>query len=355
MGGGAPRPRRDPGIAELCKVRQGVLPRLCYSLPTRYLAPGKDLLTDPPNGVDEVMAERLMTALAASSLGDNALVSAVTRPVTLSAFRAMNGVQQLALVNALWRALTTAHAFSTVTNEMYEPAGDAPEGAQGPLPTSWCPTARGATTCHKRHREWPWRTFGVGFRVDGNGQGAIDRNTGNGFRQQRLSPDFMLGVRGQRIDGTVVMDASRALVWTGNHDIFNETAVCVSRNFFGATAFPERETVDDGDGYRLLWAINCLFLRGFDTEAHQLTLPNARQWRPGEKAYRQIPKERVIGYVKIQRRGAADRGGWSFHIPDAEQWTFTGGASDAQKRYMQAELDAWRGTHVIPPEYDFAT
>lgn len=351
--------RQNRTIADVCRRQEGVLPRECYS---QY---GREMLFHPNNQPDlreRHMAERLLTCLSATPLGDNSWKT-ITDQYTVARYRAMDEHGQLDLINRIWNALSTTHAFSTPAAQMYDPDYSVPPDDRAPLPSSWCPTARGATTHHKRLvGRRPWRELCVGFRIDGSDQTAIDRNTSQGFKQQRLAEGFMLGVRGQRIDMTVLMNQALARVWTGNRDIFNESAVCVSRNFFGATAFPERETnhiligPPDAPDRAYLWALNCEGMRGFDTEAYQLGLGNASQWRPGEKAFASFPAGRVIGYLRIQRLGAPIDGGWVFRIADDAQWVFTGGsASDAQRRYMVDELNAWRGVNVVPAAFDFAT
>jgi hypothetical protein len=311
---------------------------------------------NPPELRTVHMAERLLTCLSATSLGDNRW-KGITDACTVRQFRAMDEPGQLDLINRIWNTLATAHTFDTPVAQMVDPEYSVPPDNRAPLPSSWCPMSKGARTYHKRLAgRRPWRELGIGFRVDGSDQSAIDRNTSQGFTQQRLAQPFMLGVRGQRIDSTVLMNQAQARVWTGNRDIFNESAVCVSRNFFGATAFPERETNHKGSEGAYVWAVNCAGMNGFDTEGYQIGLGNASQWRPGEKAFAAIPADRVIGYVRVQRRGAPDEGGWRVDVPDDANWVFTGGVcSVPQRSYMIDELSAWRGKHVIAPLYDFAT
>jgi hypothetical protein len=343
-------------ITEVSQVIEGALPRQSYTIGAGSRPSGRALLLDPPNPVvDEPTAERLLTVLIARTKGRDAAWQALANPVTVQAFRNMNDLQRTALINNLWNAITSQHAFTTAHAAMDDPANDTPANVVAPLPSSWCPVAPGANTYHKRLAgKQPFRLYGIGFRVDGSNADSIRRNVGNGFTQQRLSPVFMLGTRGQRLDGTVLMDDTMARVWTLNHDIFNETAVCVSRNFFGATAFPERETNHKGSEVSYLWAVNCLNLQGFDTENYQVGLPGSRQWRPGEKAFRAIPADRVVGYVPVQRRGCTHGGGWNFDIAKDVNWTFTGAVTVAQRGYMIDELNAWRGIHKIPALYDFA-
>lgn len=293
-----------------------------------------------------------MSALSSVINADNQAARAVTDSITIRAFRNLGPGQQLAFINRLWNAICTAHAFDQLPSQMFDPLGDNLAG-DGPLPTSVCPAQPGANVFRKRLTgKQPFREFGIGFRVDGADQTSLNRITTGGMTQQRLSSAFMLGRRGLRLDATIMMDKSKARVWTGNHDIFNETAVCVSRNFFGGTAFPERET----NGTVYLWAVNCADLRGFDTENYQLNLPNSRQWRPGEKAFPSIPADHVLAYVPIERRGAPPGGGWRVNIVKDARWTLTGSMSVKQRVYIEDELAAWAGgSYTIPAAYDFAT
>lgn len=354
--GGAPQGRdflASP-IGDVCENQVGVLPLNCFR-PARGRVPsGHDLLRaglNPPP-VSQEMAEKLLSALASIINGDNERARLVTNAVTIRAFRNMTLPQQIAVINDIWNANTTPHRFTTPPTAMSDPEG-AGIGGNGPLPSSLCPNAPGSNVFVKRLRGQPFREFGVGFRIDGSNAGSVARVTASGMTQQRLNEPFMLGPsRGLRLAGTVMADQRFARVWTGNDDIFNESAVCVSRNFFGATAFPLRETV--GPAY--LWAVNCTYLPGFDTEGHQIGLPNARQWRPGEKAFSFIPASRVIGYVEIQRNGAPPTGGWRFQIAPGATWTYINAVSNQQRAYIEAELAAWRGgNYTIPNTFDFAT
>jgi hypothetical protein len=327
----------------------------CFSLAKPNVPSGDVLLQGsvgaaaPP--VSDAMVERLLSALASIINGNNQAARAVTGSKTIREFRNLSEHEQLAFINRIWNAVSTAHPFTQPAANMFDPIAD-DTGGNGPLPSSIRPDGPGSNTFVKRLRgRQPFREFLVGFHVDGADNNSIARITGNGMTQQRLSPQFMLSRRGLRLDSTVMMNDSEARVWTGNHDIFNETAVCVSRNFFGGTAFPERTT----NGSCYLWAVNCAGLVGFDTEQYQLNLPGARQWRPGEKAFRCIPPDHVLGYVRIDRRGAPSGGGWRVDIPGVAKWTFTGSSTVRQRVYMEDELAAWRGgSYTIPPEFDFA-
>jgi len=346
-------------IGAVCKADlQGVLPLRCYSPARPPLPSGETLLKQPAATgapvpvLSDQMAERLLTALSSIKNANAVAVRAITETMTIRGFRAAGEPAQLAFIDRLWNATCTAHPFNTVGNTMSDPASDDMGGAT--LPASVGPTSPGSSVFHKRLKgRQPFREFGIGFRVDGSDQSAIDRILSSGMTQQRLSAPFMLGPkRGLRLDGTVMMDQTTARCWTGNNDIFNESAVCVSRNFFGGTAFPERAT----EAHCYLWAVDCSTLSGFDTEAYQLGLPNSRQWRPGEKAFPFIPAANVLAYVQVDRRGAPAQGGWRVDISSGARWTFTGAPTVKQRGYLEDELAAWRGgSYTIPPNFDFAT
>src|SRR5262249_40673090 len=122
-----------------------------------------------------------------------------------------------------------------------------------------------------------------------------------------------------------------------------------------------------------MWAVDVGATVGFDTEAHQLTLPN-RNWRPGEKAYMWIAPAQVIGYVVFEKLGDTPGGGWKFKFPATAAWTFlpgwdprSGGRvgsgslqvnrfySARKVEYAIAQLEAWRGVEFeIGGAFDFA-
>jgi hypothetical protein len=305
---------------------------------------------NPPPPVSADYCEKLLSALASLKNANNA-ATAVANSLTVRAFRMLSPQGQIAHINLIWNAIATAHPFTKTAPNMDDPPGDG-LGGIAPLPSSVCPTAISANTFKKRLSGQPFRQFGVGFRTEGSNNKDIARIKSGGMTQQRLDPAFMRAFRGLNLEGTVMMDQSSARVWTLNDDIFNESAVCVSRNFFGGTAFPERESI----GTFYLWAVDVLALNGFDTENYQLGLPNSRQWRPGEKAYPSIPSGKVLAYVQIDRRGAPARGGWRFDIAKDANWIWIVVPPVNKRIYIENELAAWRGgSYTIPPDYDFAT
>jgi hypothetical protein len=307
------------------------------------------------------MAKRLLSALASIGHGEDEVKrvffpdypvtdpEVTRRPVrgmTVRQFRALAEVQQLFFLNGLWKAIAEPVDFNTLASEMVDPSprGHAFESAMAPGLAG----RRAGSPAHA------FRTLGVGFRVDGSSQRDVDRILQNGMTQQRANLEFMHSRRGLYLEGTVLGGAGaqqRGRVWTGNKDSFNECAICVSRNFFGATAFPERES----RGAYNLWAVDCSGLKGADVEATQ----GEWVWRPGEKAFREIPPERILGRVTVTRLGGGKADGWRFFLSHAS-WITTGRGTRPQREYMDAELAAWRagrdghgGIHFIPPENDF--
>lgn len=347
----------DRPLIDVHRRTPGVLPLNTFSpeAPGRWIGGRKALTALYQNGPRQVgprLCEKLLTVLAATPMGNDARVNAVLNGVTIRQFRERTPHQQIEFINQLWNAVTDSYAFDTAAANMYDPdyAGNV---ALQPLPTSWCPNPNGGH--HKRVAGQPWRRFQVGFRIDGSNLQSINRVLQQGMTQQRLNSAFMRGVRGQELEGTAAYNMATARVWSGNNDIFNESAVCVSRNFFGATAFPERSTLHHGAEFTVLWAVDCSNLNGFDTENYQRQLPGNRSWRPGEKAFSSIPTGRIIGWIPVHRLGAPDEGGWRFEIRQDTNWTITGNPSVAQRTYIMEELNAWRGQHTIPGAWDFAT
>lgn len=350
----AARPARDFLAADVTRVFHrvpGKRPMASYA-PARGGAPdGHALLHDLASTGDAVMpvsfaiAQRLLSAIASLPLGADA-AGTFARSITIRQFREMTQQQQTAFINGIWNLCTNAYPFGQPTALMDEPNNNVIAG-NGPLPTSIIPDGLGGYRKRLPAPDQPFRTLGIGFRTEGSTARAL----AHGFTQQRLNTAFMHGAhRGLNVEQTVIADTTTARFWTGNNDIFNETAVCVSRNFFGGTAFPERTT----NALCFLFAVDCSGLLGFDTERAQTQMPNSRQWRPGEKAYGAIPATSILGYIPIQRRGAPAGGGWRFQIEEDTAWTITGSPSVQQRIYLEEELAAWRGSHEIPPEFDFA-
>lgn len=367
----------DRKLDQVIKLGQpGVKPYQAYNPSTAKwdgFPGGKAALTsnDGAPVVTQQNVDRLVTALASLNHAGEAAKNK-SKSITIGDFRNMTQQNQLKFINELWDLIATPFAFDTKAQDMYVPAAAGVPPA--PLPSSWCPKPKegmGSTAVHHMrlahggHPD-PWKRFCVGFRVDGSDMNSITRVRTSGMTQQILNPSFMLNFRGMVVDGTTAADPTKPRFWTSNDDIFNETAVCVSRNFFGGTAFPLRNSyhhyLSGPQGGRkgetqfsVLWAVDCTGLVGMDTEAIQLRRPGARVWRPGEKAFREIRPNRLIGYIPIRKMGDSPKGGWSFDIKPGTVWTYCGAGSFDQKDYINGELKAWTGCHYIPGAFDFAT
>jgi hypothetical protein len=234
-------PELNYNIKSVFDSQANTLPMCCFRRGRLELLKAEQpQLQPPPPPVDDAMAQRLVSALASVGHGDTIAADAVTDPVTILQFRRKSESEQLAFIDAIWNAISIPEPFTTPLSKMMDPVAGSVDGT-GPLPSSLCPTQPGAATFQQRVPGQTFRKYGVGFRVEGSSLKDVIRLTNDGFNQQRFNFGFMCGVRGLRIDRTIIArQTSMARLWTGNHDTFNETAVCVSRNFFGATAFPLR-------------------------------------------------------------------------------------------------------------------
>jgi hypothetical protein len=334
--------------------------------------------TVPPlQPVSQQMLERLVTVIAQAGAGNGSSVADIFKNVvvrgrlvsgaspvtamTIRQFMALSPEDQLAVIDIGWNRVCTKKAYDKATYDMFEPAAPAIAPTVSPIPSGMIPDGAGGYRVGYVNRAGvpdAFKDLKVGFRVDGSDDNiprTIQRINDDGMTTQLKNRYLMYNIKGWEVEGTTVdLDTLAPRVWATKNDLFNESAVCVARNFFGATAFPMRDMV----GRALLWAVDVTGLIGFDTEQYQTTLGADRQWRPGEKAYMRIPPSNVIAYVPIRKLGepVGGRGGWSFSIERDAQWTWgRHRALPAQRTYIEAMLDAWKGTHTIPGAYDFAT
>lgn len=341
----------------------------CYTKPSGIWPGGRAAIEDEVDDVPQIDGlNQFLTVLRSANHGitDYERWTKIIENVTIGAFRNYSCQERLKLINDLWEVLTEGHPFDKNIYDMYEPDYDE-ERSKNPLPTSWCPDPRGNKNYHKRQPGQIWKELGVGFRIEGEWGKKDDtlkrykEKNGQGMTQWRLNKVFMLNEYQTDFTGTILDNLDEVRFWTSNSDILNETAVCVSRNFFGATLFPKRDSV----GHFTLFALDCFHLKGFDTEQRQIDYK--RPWRPGEKAFKQIPYEHVIGWVQIERTGGVFGETWCFKIADSYQWEFNptweekykgedgGKYIEKRKSYIEAELDAWRGEHKMDgSKYDFA-
>jgi hypothetical protein len=330
----------------------------------------------PP--VNFTTLQRLTTVIAQAAFGNGSTREGLFEDVvirghttagimTIRQFMALTAGDQMAAIDQAWNKVCTKRAYNKLTSELSEPVSSVVAASGTPVPSGAIPgigTAMRVAYLNDARIPNAFTGLGVGFRVDGSGadyQRSVDRITGFGMTTQLKNRYLMYTVKGWEVQGTTVdLDTNAPRVWSTKNDLFNESAVCVSRNFYGATAFPMREMTDTA----VMWAVDVAGLRAFDTEAYQV-LEN-RQWRPGEKAYKQIPVAKVMGYVLFNKLGAPAEGGWNFSIPNGATWTFLGDwagvpAADTTSRearmctYVNDQLAGWAGAdRTITGAYDFA-
>ena len=337
----------------------------------------------PANNMQPVslkMLQRLATIIAQAAFGNGSTREDLFRDVTIRGqrhagimtigqFMALSAGDQLAAIDQAWLKVCTKKAYSKLSSQMYEPTAAVVAPQNTPVPSGAVP-GPGATMAVGYFNQGrvpdAFTGLGVGFRVDGSGDNiadSIQRVLRDGMTTQLKNRYLMYQIKGWEVEGTTVdLDTNAPRVWSTKNDLFNESAVCVARNLYGATAFPTREMEDEA----LLWAVDVRGLIGFDTETYQTTLGANRQWRPGEKAYKKIPVANLIGHVRMQKTGAPEGGGWRFRIPAPAAWTFLGdwnrpGQMNAGSRelrvrdYVNAQLAAWSGPErIISGAYDFA-
>jgi hypothetical protein len=333
----------------------------------------------PP--VSQKMVQRLTTVIAQAAFGNGSTREDLFRDVTIRGhrhagimtigqFMALSAADQLATIDQAWMKVCTKKSYNKLSSEMYEPTAAVVEEQGTPVPSGAIPgPGNSMTVGYFNEGRVPdaFKGLGVGFRVDGSGAntaGSIQRVLRDGMTTQLKNRPLMYDTKGWEVEGTTVdLDTNAPRVWSTKNDLFNESAVCVARNLYGATAFPTREMTDTE---AVLWAVDVRGLIGFDTETYQTTLGANRQWRPGEKAYKKIPVSRLIGYTRFDKTGAPPEGGWRFRIPAPAAWTFIGdwnrpaqmnpGSREARVvAYVNAQLAAWAGPErTISGAYDFA-
>lgn len=305
----------------------------------------------------EDMLKRLVTALCFVEK-EGLLSTTLANGWTIKNFMGLTEGFQIQVINNLWNECTMPKTYDCKFADMVESDGQVTTG-QDQLPSSLYPNAsKGAIPFIKGPVVQPFKKFGIGFRVDGslNGKSSVDsipRIQKEGMTAQVLNAWFMESVRKMMVKGTMIaLNTSAPRIYIRAQDLFNETAVCISRSLIGATAFPERDTKDTV----ALWAVDTSGLTGFDTEKHQID-QKAHPWRPGEKCVERVPPKNVIGYVLIDRLGIPENvGGWKFRIPKDAKWTYLNVPAQDKKKYVEDELSAWADgvEYSIPGLYDFA-
>lgn len=309
--------------------------------------------------VQEQTLMKLISALCYTEV-QGLLGTTLARGITVRAFVKSGQAGQLATINALWNECTTAGAYNCKQSDMLDNTNPV-DGGEKQLPSSIHPVRAGtaAVTGFKTGRAGtPFKTLGVGFRVEGSDVGRgidwhVNRVVTGGMWPQVTNEALMLS-NGMNVAGTVVASGAGLAprLNVTQKDLWNESGICVSRSLFGATAFPYRWT----KGKVILWALDVAGLTGFDTEAYQLGTKTANgPWRPGEKCFPRIDEKRVLGWTLVDKDGFEGKGvGWRFSIPRDAKWQNSAFPTPAQAQYIEEELGAWRGaTVVVPGTYDF--
>ncbi len=312
--------------------------------------------------IQEQTLQKLITVLCQTEV-QGLLDTTLACGITVKAFLKSGQVGQMATINALWNECTTAGEYNKLQSEMEDNTNPVNASSEQ-LPSSIHPNRVGlgndVTTFKLGRAGMPFKTLGVGFRVEGSddikGKGTdwhINRVVNGGMWPQVTLDALMMG-NGYNVSGTVVsMGSSLApRLNVTQKDLWNESGICVARSFFGATAFPYRETT----GQVILWALDVSGLIGFDTEKYQDQNKTANgAWRPGEKCFPRIDESRILGWVLVDKLGNGNNG-WEFQLPANAKWGKTQAQpKTAQALYIEEELAAWAGTKVrVPTAYDFA-
>lgn len=280
----------------------------------------------------------------------------------VSDFNAKTNAQQRAFIDEIWKRLVDYRIPTTKAEAMVEHDGPAEE-AWTPLPSSLAPSEPDAAnvTLIRRDNRKIWQQYRIGFRVEGSRSATADDMTR--IRQRGPSPllhnrALMRSLRGWCADDTYVEQRDRIFLWWGNEDVLNESATCVSRSLFGATALPKRDfdTAANGLQFHYLLAIDCSGHIGADSEAWQQARGAASVWRPGEKAFLTLDQHHVIGWTRLLKEAPpGGKGGWRFRLPD-NSWNWIKMPSKEVQDYLTLELRAWRANrwYNVSGAYDFA-
>jgi hypothetical protein len=355
-------------ITDIFNANAGAKPILCGK--PGYVQHLRTTLNKAEQPISVFMVERLLTVLAAKTskapppalepdFGAEKLADALA--MTIATFNSLTEAKQREFISNIWKRLVLYKIPSIEGQAMTEPAGNVTP-RRDPLPSSLAPVnpAQQQVTLRRRVAT-AWRNYGVGFRVDGKknavGDEFDDRVRANGCQPLTHNRASLRAVRGWNIDDLYVAQQDRVFIWCGNRDVMNETGICVSRSLFGATAFPERTTDSGAEGvtYHYLLAVDCNNLRGVDTEAWQLSLGVASNWRPGEKVFLGIGPERILGWTKLLRQPGQPGGGWIFMFPETN-WNWVNQPNQITTAYLNEELQAWQANtwYTVPGDYDFA-
>lgn len=321
--------------------------------------------------IPELDLQSIITALVETRYSDPGQKEPAGAPnratllgTTIAAFNAKTKAEQYALLNQLWARCYDREIPATPTANMVD-AAVAVHPSQGPLPTCLRPVDRTATRAVVQVGPTAnaWTAHQIGFRIEGGfrpskGEPAADlaRVMNEGIMPLAQSNALALSLAGKSYLNLDVSSGTHVHLGYQNRDVYNESASCVSRTLLGATAFPYRwsDSTKDGASFRYLFAINCAGLNGLDTEAWQLGQVGVNLWRPGEKAFLNIPKANILAYTGVARAPYAPGVGWKFKFMTAA-WRWINRPSQAVQDYLNAELTAWDRDrwYEVPDTYDF--
>jgi hypothetical protein len=281
--------------------------------------------------------------------------------LTVGDYEALERDSQVHVINALWKAMVVRVIPNKLPRQMFEPTQTEPNksftGNTIPPVTAKGNgsqlTSRGIVT----FSQTPFQRYGIGFRGSSSDYGMTSA--------KGATPAFQdlnyAATENKHVQGTVMAETENIKLWTKNRDVVGETGVCVCRTLFGATAFPERNTGAGASVDIYLQAVYVGNLKGYDTEAFQIATGADAVWRPGEKVYTRVPRENVIGWIKVKRHGLGPGGnGWTFEVPADPKWTpgqffrYKSEITKEAQTYLDELLKAWAGRHEIPGEWDFA-
>lgn len=229
-------------------------------------------------------------------------------------FLAMTEAERLAEIDALWTEILVLKAGTTRRDQMVDPAPNAFVGIEG--------------------HAHAFSDLGYCFRCDTRLPLAV---TAQGFRRlfEMNPPADIQGTFPHRAAMGTGM-ARQLGMWRDNRDAINEMTICVSRNLKGATKFPSPETT----GVAYIYAIKLAADRtGFDTENWQASEVGGL-WRPGEKAFFDIDGNNVVAHVEITKHLATDVNELHRFQFNANQWTYTGNVSWADRSVLGPMLNA---------------
>lgn len=376
MSGNLPAWKLEKPLADVCNAKASGQPMMAAN--AGYAPLLRQKVGNGSAPVDVITKQLLLTALctakdkAPSDLKHPPLVpkigpltglttSAGYEAVAFTRIRDFNDktdAEQKDFVDEIWKRLVDYRIPDTKTEAMVEHNGAA-EASLTPLPSSLAPSDPNSAnvTLIRRDARPIWKQYGIGFRVEGAraaGNDDMARILAHGPAPLLHNRALMRSIRGWAADGTYIEQRDRIFFWWGNEDVLNESATCVSRSLFGATALPDRQTdtAAEGKEFHYLLAVGCAGQTGTDTEAWQLKRGAKSVWRPGEKAFLGVGAANVLGWTKLLKEPNAK--GWRFRLPE-NAWNWINRPSGEIQDYLTLELRAWRSEqwYNVDGAYDF--